>query len=68
MANGNSHDWAFAAASRGEIVQTVAICSRCGLIRTEADQSATGGERRLDLAGDCPEWEAGQLQDRLGQM
>ena len=49
MANGNSHDWAFAATSRGEIVQAVAICSRCGLIRTEADQSATGGERRLIL-------------------
>jgi hypothetical protein len=68
MAHRNDHDWAFAAAGLDDTVHAIAICSKCGLIRAEIEQSSNGQERRLSLRGDCPNWEPDQLEERLGQV
>ena len=68
MADSNGHDWAFAAAGVGDTVQAIAICSSCGLIRTETHNAVDPPGRRIDLGGECPDRESEQLEDRLGQV
>lgn len=68
MANPNGHDWAFAAAGMADTVHAVAICNRCGLIRTETAQATSASDRRLNLEGQCPDLEPEQLEERLGQI
>jgi hypothetical protein len=51
------HEWTFMLGSStigaiGERV--VAVCRRCGLIRTGRVATATSTESRVDLRGDCP--------------
>jgi len=51
------HEWAFMVGvstigATGERV--VAVCGKCGLIRTDRVATATSEEGRIDLRGDCP--------------
>ncbi len=53
-----SHDWAFVAASQdgpapgGGVAVLIAVCRKCGVMRTEA--APPRREVRVDLSGECP--------------
>jgi hypothetical protein len=50
----NQHDWTFLMArSDGEAPLVVAVCGRCGLIRS-AGLPQTTHERHIALGGSCP--------------
>ena len=51
------HDWAFMLGTTTVGVlceRVVAVCGRCGLIRTGRVAGSRSKEDRVDLRGDCP--------------
>jgi hypothetical protein len=56
------HEWTFllGVSTIGAVGErVVAVCGRCGLIRTGRVASSTSNESRIDLQGDC----AGEPQE-----
>jgi hypothetical protein len=52
MAN-DAHDWTFTGMADRDLAHLVAICSRCGVIRT-SPLPGPGRQRHIDLRGSCP--------------
>lgn len=52
MAN-DAHDWTFTGIAARDLAHVVAICSRCGVIRTSPLPDPMR-QRHIDLRGSCP--------------
>jgi hypothetical protein len=47
------HQWNFSSVARGDSEWVLAVCGRCGLMRTQ-NAPAPAHERHIDLRGVCP--------------